>query len=206
MAFFEGLLVGFAFVVFIGPVFFTLLHSAIQFGYRSGVAVALGIFTSDIIIVSMCTLGAAAFLKNPENQFWIALIGATFLIGLGLKYIISPQYKTKEKVDISSFRYIDFFVKGFLINFLNPFVYAVWIGIISKGSYSHGIEKGLFFYLAGTLIGILSTDLIKVFFAEKIKILFQPKSLIWILRVIGVGLIGFGVRLLIFGILSLPII
>ncbi len=206
MAFLEGFLVGLAFVVFIGPVFFTLLHSAIQFGFKSGLAVALGIFASDLIIVIMCTLGAAAFLSNPHNQFWIALIGATLLIGLGIQYIISPKYKFKEKVDLQSFRYIDFFIKGFLINFLNPFVFALWIGIISKASYSHGIKEGLFFYVVGTLLGILSTDVIKVLFADKIKNAFRPQSLIWILRVIGVGLIGFGLRLLIFGILSLPII
>ncbi|MEM8897542.1 MAG: LysE family transporter [Bacteroidota bacterium] len=206
MAFFDGLLVGLAFVIFIGPVFFTLLHTSLQFGFRYGLAVAVGIVLSDFMAMSMCALGAAAFLQNPKNQTWIALGGAIFLIGLGLKYIFDPKYKPGNQVEVKKISYLSFIMKGFLVNFLNPFVFLVWIGITSMASSKYGIGEGFVVYLAGTLAGIFLTDTLKALFADKIKDFFNPKSLMWVFRFIGIGLIGFGIRLLFLGVLSIPIV
>ncbi|MEM9933907.1 MAG: LysE family transporter [Bacteroidota bacterium] len=206
MAFFDGLVIGLAFIVFIGPVFFTLLHTSLQFGFKYGLAVAFGIVLSDLLAVSMCALGAAAFLQNPQNQTWIAMGGAIFLIGLGLKYIFDPRYKPKSKIEVKEMSYLKFVMKGFLVNFLNPFVFLVWIGITGMASAKYGLGEGFIIYLAGTLSGIFLTDTLKALFADKIKDFFKPQSLIWVFRVIGLGLIGFGIRLLFLGILSIPIV
>mgnify|MGYP003340062785 CR=1 FL=1 len=49
----KGVLAGLSMLLFIGPVFFTLLKSALQHGIKTGVSVAFGIFISDVICVNM---------------------------------------------------------------------------------------------------------------------------------------------------------
>ena len=106
----------------------------------------------------------------------------------------------KEKVeeiqmmDQPSFKF--FFSKGFVVNFVNPFVFLIWIGVIdySVNSYGKGIESSL--YLIGALLGILFTDIAKVFLADKLKVIMNPKKLYWIYKIAGLALVGFSIRLL----------
>ncbi|RMG23813.1 MAG: lysine transporter LysE [Bacteroidetes bacterium] len=199
MAFLDGYVWGLAFVIFIGPVFFTLLQGALQYGFRSGFAVALGIFVSDIVAIAICYLGAGsakAFFYQPTNQFYIALIGACILVGLGVKYLIKPSLDTSADIKMKTSDYLNFFIKGFLINFVNPFVFLVWISLIGFKSAKYGFGIELITFLTASLLGILTTDTLKAAFAHKIKDFLKPQYLLWTYRAIGVVLIGFGGRLL----------
>lgn len=198
MAFLEGFATGLAFIVFLGPVFFTLLRSSLEHGFRSGFSVALGIFTSDVVcVVLLYGLGVTDFIMNPNNQFYISIVGSLILIGLGLKYMVHPVSEVETK-DISTKRghYVGFFVRGFLVNFVNPFVFVVWIGVISLAGSRYAVGEGILWFLAGTLFSILCTDTAKAAFASVVKSLLKPVWLGWTYRIIGVVLVGFGIRLL----------
>ncbi|MBQ0740572.1 LysE family transporter, partial [Aquimarina celericrescens] len=65
----EGYAIGLGMIIFIGPVFFLLLHSSIQYGSKAGVAVALGIIFSDIVCVMLCYFGLSSFILVPQHQF-----------------------------------------------------------------------------------------------------------------------------------------
>lgn len=200
MAFIDGYIWGLGMVIFIGPVFFTLLQSAFQFGFRSGFAVALGIFISDVLIVGLCSLGAGtiAFFENPENQFWIAIAGAIILFGLGLKYMLKPDLNIDTEIKLKTTAYISFFVKGFLVNFVNPFVFVVWISLIGYKSDTYGTTTNLLWlFLAGALLGILTTDTLKAYFAPWIKQFLSPKTLKLTYQIIGLALVGFGIRFIV---------
>lgn len=199
MAFFEGYLWGLAMVVFIGPVFFTLLHGAFQYGFKSGFAVAFGIFVSDIVAVAVCYMGAGTaekFFTNPSNQFYIALLGAAILLGMGIKYVIKPSLNTDAEIELKTSDYLNFFIKGFIVNFVNPFVFVVWISLIGYESSKYGFGPQLIIFLTAALLGILTTDTLKAAFAHKIKSLLKPQFLLWTYRVIGGILVVFGCRLL----------
>lgn len=195
MAFLEGFGVGLAMVVFIGPVFFTLLKSALNYGFWAGMMVALGIFISDVVCVALCSFGAIPFFKNTENQFYLAVGGSIILFGLGLKYLLKPNVNVDEQVKLHAGHYTAYFTKGFLVNFVNPFVFLVWISVIGLGQGKYGAGEDLWIFLGASLLGILTTDSLKVIFADKIKPLIQPKFLLSAYQVIGIVLIGFGVRL-----------
>ena len=195
MAFLEGFGVGLAMVVFIGPVFFTLLKSALNYGFWAGMMVALGIFISDVVCVALCSFGAIPFFKNTENQFYLAVGGSIILFGLGLKYLLKPNVNVDEQVKLHAGHYTAYFTKGFLVNFVNPFVFLVWISVIGLGQGKYGAGEDLWIFLGASLLGILTTDSLKVIFADKIKPLIQPKFLLRAYQVIGIVLIGFGVRL-----------
>lgn len=196
MAFLEGFGVGLAMVIFIGPVFFTLLKSALNYGFWAGMMVALGIFISDVVCVALCSFGAIPFFKNEENQFYLAVGGSVILFGLGLKYLLKPNVNVDAELKLHAGHYTAYFTKGFLVNFVNPFVFLVWISVIGLAQGKYGSGQDLWLFLGASLLGILTTDTLKVVFADKIKKLIQPKFLIRAYQVIGVVLLGFGVRLL----------
>jgi threonine/homoserine/homoserine lactone efflux protein len=197
MAFIEGFGIGLATLMFIGPVLFTMLQATLGFGFKSGLAVITGIIISDVVAVVLLTvLGAGRFFEDPDHQFIIGIIGALILFGMGLKYLISPAFNTEKPLTIGSTDYIAFFLKGFLVNLVNPFVFAVWIGIIGLGSARYGEGGGEMIFLAGVLAGIFSIDFLKLVFASKLQRFLKPSYLIWIYRVLGLLMIGFGIRMI----------
>jgi len=196
VAFAEGFLIGLGMVIFIGPVFFTLIKSALSYGFWAGMMVALGIFISDVVCVGLCSFGAIPYFKNPENQFWLALGGSFILVSIGLKYLIKPNTNVDKDLKLRAGHYTTYFAKGFIVNFVNPFVFLVWIGVIGLAQTKHGSGQELWVFLGAALLGILVTDSAKVVFADRIKKLIQPKFLRKAYQVIGVVMIGFGMRLL----------
>ena len=190
MSFFQGYLAGLALIVLIGPVLFVLIQATLEYGKASGFMVAFGIFVSDIIAVLLVAYGASGFFQDADNQFWLALGGGAILLGLGIKYVISPGMKEPKELKVTRKDLLGFFIKGFAVNFINPFVFMVWIGII--GGADADPEINLFWFLSGTLLGILTLDSLKVVFAHKIRPLLQPKVLKVIFRISGILLILFG--------------
>ena len=196
MAFLEGFIIGLGMIVFIGPVFFTLLKSALNYGFWAGMMVAMGIFISDVVCVALCSFGAIPFFENPLNQHWLAIAGSVILFGIGLKYLIKPDVNVDKDLKLKAGDYTAYFIKGFLVNFVNPFVFLVWIAVIGTGQERHGTGEDLWIFLGASLLAIILVDSTKVVFAHKIKELIQPKFLLKAYQVIGVVMVGFGVRLL----------
>jgi threonine/homoserine/homoserine lactone efflux protein len=195
MAFLKGYLVGLAMVIFVGPVFFTLLKSTLQYGRLAGLLVALGIFVSDVVAVFIVYFGAHILLKDINYQFYVGIIGSVLLIILGVKYLFRPDTSFFEMLQIPSSHPLSFFTKGFLINFINPFVLAVWLGVVTYGSEKYGFTRSLVVFLTAALLAIFTTDTAKVFLAHRIKTLLKPLYLKRLYQAIGVCLIGFGIRM-----------
>lgn len=196
MAFLKGFGTGLAMIVFLGPVFFTLLKTTLNNGLKGGMLVAAGIIASDIICVFLCSFGAIPFFKNPDNQLWLGIAGFVILCGLGLKYLFKPAVYSENNHNIPSGNAATFFAKGFVVNFVNPFVFLVWIGVIGFARMKYGLTWELAVFLFAVLLAIFTTDILKVVFAHRIKSLLKPEYLRNTYRVIGIVLIIFGVRML----------
>ncbi|SEL47442.1 Threonine/homoserine/homoserine lactone efflux protein [Aquimarina amphilecti] len=194
MSFIEGFFIGIAMIIFVGPVFFLLLNSSFQFGAKAGIAVALGIIISDIICVLLCYYGLSSFMKASQNQFWIGIIGSAILFGLGVNYLFKKATVTKN-VSVNSKKWSTFFVKGFSVNFFNPFVFIVWIGVFKYGQEKYVDTIALLVFLIAVLTGILTTDLLKVFLSAKLKQFITPYRLNIFFKITGVILLIFSFRL-----------
>ncbi len=197
MIFLEGYLIGLAMIVFIGPVFFTLLQSALRFGKLSGTMVAFGIIVSDIVCILIYFFGLNSIELPAYFNTIIAAIGALVLIALGLKYLLQKP-PNSEVAFASKLNLVSSFTNGFLVNFVNPFVFVVWAGIVlfAKESYSTPTEVQV--HLVGVLAGIITTDLLKVLLADKIKPFLKPKILQKTTRFFGIVMIGFAFRLILY--------
>lgn len=139
-------------------------------------------------------MGATAFLLEEGNRMWLAILGAAILIGLALRYIFRPQYFEEGTIKLGALNLSGLFSKGFLVNFVNPFVFVVWIGIIGYGE--NKFEDQTWLFLTGTLIGIFLTDNLKAFYAAKLKKFLSHKRLKTVYTITGGIFILFSLRLL----------
>ena len=196
----NGIQLGVVLAFLIGPVFFSIIQTSVENGFWKGALVALGVSISDIIYVVVCYFGLVQFFQNPQFRTYMAYIGGGILILFGLYYLIiksrrSLQTTTPESGERKKYRYI---IKGLIINGLSPMVLIFWIGTISVASLDFGYTKGVefFIFFAAVLMTVLATDLLKAYLAGKLRRLVTPKTIMVMNILLGLAMIGFGVRLL----------
>jgi threonine/homoserine/homoserine lactone efflux protein len=194
MHFLNGILIGLGMVIFVGPVFFLLLTSSLSGGWKAGLAVALGIILSDIFCVSLVSFGLAPLLSSAQSLKYLGIGSGVVLIFLGVKYLLKKQIHVPISNIKSSTFIFHYFSKGFLINFINPFVWLVWLGIIKYAE--SNAQQHSTIYLIGVLVGIFATDVAKVFIANWINRWLDVTKLSKIYKLIGLVLIGFGIKML----------
>ena len=189
-SFFEGLLLGLPFVFAVGPALFAVLQTSVNKGFYSGMQLAIGISLSDILLMSLCYFGIIQYIQNDTVQIILGLTGTGLLLLFGIytfrKKNLSPLAKRKElKLKINWSGVFSEMGKGFGLNFLNPFIWMLWIMVISSGTAGKSrFEAALF--IAGVAIMIFSTDLLKSFFANRLTAFLSPKVLLIINKVAGI--------------------
>jgi threonine/homoserine/homoserine lactone efflux protein len=91
-----------------------------------------------------------------------------------------------------------YILKGFFINFTNPFVWIFWMGVVVGFTANYKADRLLLLIFFTTTLGILFLmDVLKIFSAYKIKKFIQTHNIVWINRFAGVGLVLFGIYLVI---------
>ncbi len=193
-----GVLVGIITIIFIGPVLFTLINITLQNGRKAGISAATGIFVADFLYVLLCIYSINFLVASEDTKFYLGIGGIFILAGLGGKYLFFPNLDTNHEKKLSFIGYGTSFLKGFAITSINPFVCIVWINIVSYGREKFDNNLDLHLFLLSLLVTILITDVLKVLLAKKLHKLIQPKKLKIIFRIVGLILIGFSIRLILY--------
>lgn len=191
-----GILLGLSTLLFIGPVFFYLLKSALESGLKAGIAVAIGIIVGDIIYVLLVLKGIGGFLQSEQNTKWLALGGGLLLIGMGIKYLFSPSLRTEITGKIKSKSLSVYALNGFLINFINPFVFGVWVVFLTICQSKFSDQGSIILSMITILVVIFVTDILKAFFAHRLKKFMNPSRSKVVYKVFGLIMILFGSRLI----------
>ena len=167
----QGFALGFVLAIQPGPSMFTLIQTSSKEGFHSGLALAFGIFLSDLFCVVLAYVGIAQLFDNPENKIYIGLIGGSLLVVFGVFSIFHKTSENQEKgIEIKAVNIPLFITKGFFLNILNPsviFLWVLWVGAVSSNKeYTH-IHVILFF--TTTLSLVFFTDILKAYFANKLS-------------------------------------
>lgn len=199
-AFIEGYGFGLILVILIGPVFFTLLKSSLEYGFKAGFTVACGIILGDAICVALALglLGDTTFLRDPDTLLYIGITAGIIVFLLGLRYYFRPSLETGGKeIKLKASKYLGFFTQGFLVNFINPFVFTIWFGYTAIAQNNYPAYNDQVLFLAAALLGIFSTDILKAAFAHFLKIFLRIDWLTRIYKIIGIILIVSGIGIII---------
>lgn len=196
----EGLKLGCLLAVLVGPLFFTLIQTGVEEGLRAGLTVGTGIWVSDALYIAFVYFGVTyAYQINGNETFtlWMGLIGAVILMIFGIGTILTkaPFFNAENKTQRYN-SYISLWLKGFLINTLNPFTIFFWFSVMSSMviKNSLGIKEATIFF-GSIMFVIVITDSFKVLLSKKIRAFLKPIHVIWIRRITGILLVLFGVGL-----------
>lgn len=215
--FIKGVLLGISLSFMVGPLLFAIISAAIEKGFRAGIALAAGIWTGDFFYILAVRYGAGALealTALPNFRFWAGLCGGAVLLVFGLGAFLSKVYDVRDAEDTQGDRLLDrldgpekpgvkhnwqrlglpgYWLRGFLINLINPFTLFFWLGITSAiiipNQWGNGETLLFFSGMMGTLI---ATDILKAYAAKRVKRWLTPAHIRLVQKGIGILLMVFG--------------
>ncbi|RMF01084.1 MAG: LysE family translocator [Bacteroidetes bacterium] len=201
----QGIQLGFVLAILVGPLLVVLIQVALVQGTRAGLQVGLGIWVSDLLYILGVYFGlryldqAAAW---PPFETVTTLAGALVVLATGLLTIFTPPPQLDLVLATKGNRHnimgpFKLWLKGFLINTINPFPIFFWGVVVMKGivlesDYTPKQSALLFSTIMGVIV---FTDSVKVVLAKSIRHWLKPHHLLWVRRISGLILCGIAVGL-----------
>jgi threonine/homoserine/homoserine lactone efflux protein len=200
----NGILSGMVLSLLIGPVFFTLIQTSVERGFKCGMLVAIGVSLSDSFYISIAYLGISQITENDHVKLYMAHAGGIMLMLFGLYHLFVKAKRVQTDEDLQHiksrkpWRYV---VKGFIINGLTPAVLLFWIVTVSAATTRFGYTStgDIILFFAAIIATVLTTDILKAKLADKLRYLLTPKFIQRLNILMGLVLIVFGTRLLWYG-------
>ena len=188
----RGILAGLIISVPVGPVNVLCASRALIKGRKAGVISGLGAATADTIYGAVAGFSiqfVIGFLIREE--FWIRLFGGILLIGVGLRYFFRSPRSLKQ-VEQEAESHSDY-VTAFLLNLTNPTTILSFLAVLTALSlHRHKsllqgatLVAGIF---AGAMLWWICLAVIAAHFRDRLN----DHAMIWMNRVAGVAIGGFG--------------
>lgn len=200
----KGIILGAVLSVLIGPVFFMLIHVSIKEGFRSAMALDVGIILSDAFCILISWFGMAALLENERNSLIFTIIGAIVLVIFGLLKFKNPKTSPEdmevalEKIEIKRSNPLLLGFQGFMYNLANPSTLIFWLTTVGAAVTVYAGKKNLIItQFSATLIVVFGIDIAKAWFAKKTRKFVTPQKLLIANKIMGVIFILFGIALVI---------
>jgi len=196
-AIWNGFVMGLGLSFSFGPVFFILIQTSIDKGWRESLIFDAGVLISDLIIIAVAmmlifSMGINIDFQNPAIKFWSTMLGAAILIIFGLVLVLNPKKdnsltNTSELKQVAKLSSSSLFFKGLGINFLNPSVFLIWFGAVPAVAAGFEGEMDLVLtFFASTLVSYFVIDLGKIYAARKLKRFLTPKAITAFHRISGI--------------------
>lgn len=203
-AIFEGLFFGFVLSFMLGPSFFLILETSIKEGIRSALFLDLGVFLSDVLYIYVAMHFFSQRDSIMEHEHSITLITGVLLVLFGLfQFFRKKQHlKPHEHAEIihTKSKIAGLFLKGFLINLINPTILLYWFGMIFVGYSKNGFDSNeMIVFLCAIMTAFFSIDVLKIIGARQLKKVVTPDFMHHLNRAIGVILMIFGLVMMVKG-------
>lgn len=206
----KAIITGFLLSILIGPVFFVLLETSIKKGIRAAMAFDLGVLLSDIIYITIALnfFYEVQGLMEGENQHRIKIIGGALFVLYGLLTFFKKSKDIKKdsqgKLIQDNSSYTILILKGFLLNIANPLVIFYWFSVMTLPEKMEGENSvPVLFFLAIVLVTFFSFDILKIVGAKQLRPLMTDRLLRGLNQLIGIVFTGFGIFLLIKGVVRM---
>ena len=198
--FLEGVVFGLILTIMLGPIFIALTQTGIDKGARAGITVGLGVWSSDLLVILFSYLFISqvdALVQDEVFKYWMGLVGGFILITFGIVIFLKKTKSIKEGGSFTVKNYFGFWMKGFLVNTVNPFTFIFWLGVISTKVIGINMnDTQAFVFISAIMLTIIITDTIKVLGAKAIRGRLESDHIQRISRVAGAALVVFGIVLL----------
>ncbi|WP_068596657.1 LysE family translocator [Vaginella massiliensis] len=194
----SAILIGIILSLFlIGPVFFLLVDTSLNKGWRSAVVLDLGVITADVLCIAAAYFGSKDFtdyVATHPKYYQIYIIAGFFVVVYGFfMYFSKPVLHLSDEAGVISRNYLRTFFNGFVMNLLNVGVIVFWFVIVSSIILKYPDPSHFMLYMGIVLGTFFSIDLIKIFLAAKLKSRITDQKVFVIRKIVGICLLIFGI-------------
>jgi threonine/homoserine/homoserine lactone efflux protein len=189
-----GFLTGMVMSMMLGTVFFALVQNSIDYGFRTGVFISIGVIASDVILITLSWFNTELIPKGGTTDLVVRICGAVFLLLYGLSNLLKKEKAAYPKTENKQL--LKYMSMGFLLNILNPGNYIGWLAITTqlKTVARYEVPKAAL-YFAGALGAIFLMECLIAWSASFLKPYITEQFLRLVNRLIGVLFIAFGIAL-----------
>ncbi|MDF2633242.1 MAG: Lysine exporter protein [Pelosinus sp.] len=190
----KGLVLGFSIAAPVGPIGIVCIRRTLSQGMLNGFAAGLGAATADAFYGSAAAFGLTIITDLfLENSLYLRIIGSLFLFYLGYStFIAKPAHKSESA-------YQDGWIKAclstFFLTITNPMTIlsfgAVFAGLGIVGTKGDYISS--FILVGGVFLGSSLWWFLLSGTIQLLRHTFNYQRLIWVNRVSGIIIAGFGV-------------
>jgi len=197
--FYKGLFLGMITAFSFGPIFFTIIETSVTRGYKWAISIAVGVLLSDAMIIAASFFSLGQLIRNEHVNNIVGATGGALLLCFGIYQLLKPVAEPKPvQMETSShLTYLLYMVKGLAINTINPFVFIYWLSAVSIVTVDpdyNDAERIVFFAIA--VLCNFGFDMLKTFLATRLKHIMTRRTMNFISKAVGCGIIYFGLRLL----------
>ncbi len=198
-----AILPGFILSFMIGPVFFVLLETSATKGFRAALAFDLGVILADVLFITAAYFSSFKLLENLSNQPGLYILGGVILVVYGvITFFKNIPMHAGSQIKMNKGNYLNLFLKGFLLNFINVGVLVFWLlTIIAVGSMMENNFNRMAVFLSAMVSSYFITDLFKILLAKRLKRKLTPIRIRLIKKGLGLILILCGIVFVVKGFL-----
>ena len=197
----EGLIFGLTLSILLGPIFIVLIQASMENGSKAGLIAASGIWFSDIAIVILSLTFVqkiSPYVQSTGFVFWVGLIGGVILLIVGMVTFAKRPILEFDKKKIGKSGIIGYWIKGFMVNTVNPFTFVFWPVTITTFVASRQLNTlETYLFVGSIILTIMVTDSLKVLLAKLIRSKITEYRLSLLNKIAGIALIIFGLILLV---------
>ena len=146
-----------------GPNSLYVMSAASRFGLRAGFRAAGGVFTGDLILIVLSSVGVASALKTmPTLYLVLKFAGAAYLAYLGAKLIWASwqSWKTRhlptDDMEVTQVKSKGHFRTALVVSLLNPKAIVFYISFFIQFVDPDYAHPGLSFLILGAIVQICS--------------------------------------------------
>lgn len=200
IAYLIGLSAGLVPALSTGPVFLTLVQHAIDHGFKNTIYFILGVAFTDTSIILITWLGLSQIAADGSPPAEFAIGGGVLLMVFGLVFILKKE--NKEQADQSTttsghMQKFGLFTHAIMLNAINPVIWGFWAAISNYAIAEFNDTTSELLFFAGVLNMVWITDLLKAYYAQKLKKYLTDKFKKMLRIGIGIVLVLLGAKLLI---------
>ncbi len=193
----RGVMIGFSIAAPVGPIGVLCIRRTLAEGRAYGLASGLGAATADALYGTLAALGLtliSAFLIDQAN--WLRLIGGAYLCYLGVKTFRSQPSQTAAEAKGRGLP--GAYGSTLFLTLANPLTIfafaAIFAGVGAEAA--SGNTPGALTVVLGVYLGSSAWWLILVTLTSLFRARLTTTGLVWVNRLSGLVILGFGVVIL----------